>query len=72
MEAISTLATPTETLSVVARDPDDNRVLECAIAAHSEFVVTGDADLLSLGTFRGIEITTVAAFLEKLDPKQDT
>jgi len=54
-------------LDVVERDPDDNRVLECATAARSEFVVTGDTDLLALGSFRGIAIVTVASFLEKFD-----
>jgi predicted nucleic acid-binding protein len=42
-------------------------VLECATAAQSEFVVTGDNDLLALGAFRGIAIVTVASFLQKHD-----
>lgn len=70
VETIEMMATPTATtelLDVVERDPDDNRVLECATAAHSEFVVTGDADLLALGSFRGIAIVTVSSFLDKFD-----
>jgi putative PIN family toxin of toxin-antitoxin system len=70
VETIETMATPTtarEVLDVVERDPDDNRVLECATAAQSEFVVTGDNDLLALGSFRGIAIVTVASFLRKFD-----
>jgi uncharacterized protein len=67
METMATPTTTTEVLDVVERDPDDNRVLECATAALSEFVVTGDTDLLALGSFRGIAIITVGSFLEKFD-----
>ena len=35
----------TETLDVVKADPDDNRILECAVAAGSDVIVTGDAHL---------------------------
>jgi predicted nucleic acid-binding protein len=40
------LVRPTETLDVIPNDPDDNRVLECAVTAGSQFIVTGDSDLL--------------------------
>jgi len=61
--AITSRVYPTEPLDAVPTDPDDNRVLECAIAATSDVVVTGDADLLSLGSFRGMPIQKPAAFL---------
>jgi putative PIN family toxin of toxin-antitoxin system len=51
------------TLDVVPTDPDDNRVLECALKARSDTVVTGDTDLLALGNFRGIIIRTPSDFL---------
>lgn len=53
----------TETLDVVTADPDDNRILECAVAARSDVIVTGDAHLLQLGAYRGIKIMKVADFL---------
>ena len=53
----------TETLDVVRADPDDNRILECAVAAGSDVIVTGDAHLLQLGAYRGIKIMKVADFL---------
>ena len=55
----------TETLDVVKADPDDNRILECAVAAGSDVVVTGDAHLLQLGAYRGIKIMKVADFLSQ-------
>ena len=57
--------TPTEAIDTVPTDPDDNRVLECAVSAGSQTIVTGDDDLLRLVGFRGIEIVRVADFLTR-------
>ena len=57
------LVQPTERLDVVRDDPDDNRVLECAVAAGSRYIVTGDAALLRLGSYANIRILKVAEFL---------
>ena len=40
----------------VCRDPDDDEVLALAIAARVDLIVSGDGDLLSLGSFAGIPI----------------
>jgi putative PIN family toxin of toxin-antitoxin system len=50
----------------VCRDPDDDAVLALAIAAEADLVVSGDADLLVLGQFRGISIVTAAQAVERL------
>lgn len=52
----------------LVRDPDDNRVLEAAIAGNADFIVTGDADLLDLQVVEGIRIVTPADFTDELDP----
>jgi len=57
------LIAATEALDVVKADPTDNKVLECAVAAGSETVITGDRHLLELGTFRAIKIMTVSDFI---------
>jgi uncharacterized protein len=46
-----------------SRDPKDNHVLGCALAAQAQKVLTGDKDLLVLHPFRGISILTPAAFM---------
>lgn len=46
-----------------SRDPDDDHVLGCAIAASANVLVTGDKDLLLLHPFKGIAIVTPATFL---------
>jgi putative PIN family toxin of toxin-antitoxin system len=62
------LVRPTETLDVVPEDPDDNRVIECAVAAGASFIVSGDRHLLGLGRFRNVQILKLADFLKLLPP----
>lgn len=44
----------------IVRDPDDDQVLAAALAASADLIVSGDADLLEVRRFRGIEIVTPA------------
>ena len=46
----------------VCRDPDDDVVLGTAIAGRCEAVVTGDKDLLDLGSYRDIPILSPRGF----------
>ena len=55
---ITTHVLPAERVDAVTADPDDYRVPECAVAAASEVIVSGDTDLLQLGTFRDIPVMT--------------
>jgi putative PIN family toxin of toxin-antitoxin system len=57
---------PTQAVHAVTDDPDDNAILECAVAASAEYIVSGDRHLLQLGAFRGIRVLKVADFLEIL------
>lgn len=58
------LVFPTERASGVTADPDDEMVLECAIAAEADFIVSGDKKhLLPLRKHRGIRIISPADFL---------
>ena len=59
---------PALTIDAVPTDPDDNRVLECAVEAKSEFIVTGDNDLLRLGRYADIRIVRVADFMRLINP----
>jgi putative PIN family toxin of toxin-antitoxin system len=56
--------TPAETLDVVRDDPDDNRILECAIEAQADCIVTGDNDLLRLGAYGTVKILRPAELIE--------
>jgi putative PIN family toxin of toxin-antitoxin system len=56
------LVSPTQTLEVIKNDPADNRVLEAALAAKADYIVSGDKDLLGLGSFENIPIITPTRF----------
>lgn len=58
------LVHPQESVSVVREDDADNRILECALAAGADAIVTGDHHLLQLRRFRGARITTPREFLD--------
>jgi uncharacterized protein len=53
---------PRKTLHVLSDEPD-NRILECALAAHAKLIVTGDRVMLELGGHKGIRIVTLREFL---------
>lgn len=53
---------PTESLAVLADEPD-NRILECALAAGAQVVVTGDRAMLAHGEYRGIRIVSLSTYL---------
>jgi putative PIN family toxin of toxin-antitoxin system len=47
----------------VCRDPNDDMVLECALLAGAQAIVTGDKDLLTLGSHKQIRILTPSEYL---------
>ncbi len=51
---------------VILRDPDDDAVLACAVAADCEVVVSGDDDLLDLNQYKEIRILTATELLAEL------
>jgi uncharacterized protein len=61
------LVHPEETLHVIREDPDDDRVLECAVSGKANYIVTGDRHLLKLGEYRGIRIMRVREFLDSIE-----
>ena len=52
-EAAQSVVHPEPAATGACRDSDDDHVLDCLIAAEADYLVTGDADLLALKTFRG-------------------
>jgi uncharacterized protein len=61
--ALGNYISPNETLQVVKEDPDDDRILECAATAKSDFIVSEDKDLLRLGQFGDSRIVSIRDFI---------
>ena len=60
------LVEPAESLEVLADEPD-NRILECALGAKAEAIVTGDRAMLALGEFEDVQILSLSAYLDEAD-----
>lgn len=75
MEALLSLVEVVQDLPiepVVKRDPDDDKILACAIAAQAHWIVSGDDHLLSLKSYREISILTPRQFARMWDEKMRT
>lgn len=58
---------PTERVTGATPDPGDEMVLECALAAEADYIVSGDKKhLLALQQFQGISIVSPADFLRRI------
>lgn len=64
LASIIELVEPGARISVIKEDPDDDKIIECAVAAEANYIVSGDRHLLSYGKYGNIEIIKAAEFLE--------
>lgn len=68
-EFIARLAETSEQVNIIekitaCRDPKDDQFLDVAINGKADLLITGDQDLLVLGSFRDVEIVSPANFLD--------
>jgi hypothetical protein len=56
-----------ETIPRICRDPDDDRLIACAVVGEADVIVSGDNDLLALERVGDIPILTAAQFLAMLE-----
>jgi uncharacterized protein len=66
LESCALVVTPDIVLAVIKEDPDDDRVLECAVAGGADYLVSGDRHLLKLVSYVGIPIITVRQFMDAI------
>lgn len=52
-----------EKISYVKDDPDDDKILECAVSVDCDFIISGDRHLLKLKSYKTIKILNPADFL---------
>ena len=63
LSELATIVRPKRRLSVLD-DKADNRVLECGLAGRVDAIVTGDKQMLKLGSYRDLRIITIRQFLD--------
>lgn len=67
IRAISRLVAIPNTLTGIIPDPDDHKVLECAVVGGATHIITGDRrHLLPLGSYEGVAIVRAADFLSQM------
>lgn len=59
---IGRIVKPTERISIFQDEPD-NRILECAMAGNADAIVTGDKEMLKLGSYQGIKVISLKDYL---------
>jgi predicted nucleic acid-binding protein len=60
------LANP-DAIEPVCRDPNDDKLFACAAAAHADYIVSDDNDVLAVGEHSGVRTITTLDFLRALD-----
>jgi putative PIN family toxin of toxin-antitoxin system len=65
--ALSEVVDLPETIPHICRDPDDDRLIACAVVGGADVIVSGDQDLLALERAGDIPILTATQFLEMLE-----
>jgi putative PIN family toxin of toxin-antitoxin system len=63
IEDLAHLVQPKEKIEAIADDPEDNRVLECAVESGASVIVSGDSHLLTLQNYGRIKILNPDEFL---------
>jgi len=58
LSVISELVLPAEKIQEIEADKADNHVLECAVEAHADYIVSGDSHLLELKIYRSIQVVS--------------
>ncbi|HUD07432.1 MAG TPA: putative toxin-antitoxin system toxin component, PIN family [Candidatus Saccharimonadales bacterium] len=56
LEQVVTVIRPQKKIDVVGDDPDDNKILECAVEAKADLIVSADRHLYKLKEYKGIKI----------------
>jgi putative PIN family toxin of toxin-antitoxin system len=65
--SFSEVVNPEIKLDVVKSDPDDNKILECAIVCGASYIVSGDKHLLNLKEYKNIEIISPKEAIDLLN-----
>lgn len=53
-------------IDIIKEDEDDNKIIECAVAADVDAIVSGDKHLLNIKKYKNIPILKPADFLKKI------
>ena len=58
---------PEVELNVIEDDPDDDKIIECAVAEDADYIVSGDSHLLDLEQHAQFQIYSTNEFLNNFN-----
>ena len=59
----SEIVWPSSKVDLVKEDSEDNKILECALSAGADYIITGDPHLLNLKQIKDTKIITPSGFM---------
>ncbi|NJD77932.1 MAG: putative toxin-antitoxin system toxin component, PIN family [Candidatus Methanoperedens sp.] len=65
--SFSEIVNPEVKIDAIKTDPDDNKILECAVTSGASYIVSGDRHLLELTKYGKIKIITPKAAFDLLN-----
>jgi putative PIN family toxin of toxin-antitoxin system len=66
LKRMAEVTVPGAAINAVHADPTDNKVIECAVAAKADVIISGDSHLLNMKKYRSIPIMKPADLLREL------
>jgi len=72
LDAVATLITPYREISGIVTDPNDDPIIDLAISARVEYLVTGDKRILAVGEYEGAKMLTAREFYDVLNQQADS
>ena len=72
LKDISIIVAQLPEVRVIERDPKDDMIIACAVAASVDYIISRDRDLLDLGNYQQIQIVTPEHFMRILRSREDS
>ena len=66
LRVVSQVVTDLPKIKPVVRDPNDDMIVACAIKAGADYIITRDKDLLTLDSYKGIQVVSPEEFTKLL------
>ena len=64
------MVTPSMRVKAISSDPQDNHVIEAALAARAKYIISGDKHLLELMKWEDIHLVSPAKFMQTVIGQQ--
>jgi putative PIN family toxin of toxin-antitoxin system len=64
------IVTPSQRVQVISSDPQDNHIIEAALAARAKYIISGDKHLLEQMKWEDIHLVSPAQFMQNVIGQQ--